>query len=132
MLEQNRGEINNELCRNTSNLTQTEDAHKKNTTQTIEKMCKMNSTKTTGSESMCSVMLILFSRHNNGIMILTFKNVHFAIFIITVTNRGNMEKGKKKMDSYWSKKEKSNDPIKNKVVGVCLLVRISTQLRTLT
>ena len=81
---------------------------------------------------MCSVMLIFFSRHNNGIMILTFKNVHFAIFIITVTNRGNMEKGKKKMDSYWSKKEKSNDPIKNKVVGVCLLVRISTQLRTLT
>ena len=94
MLEKNRGEINNELCRNTSNLTQTEDAHKKNTTQTIEKMCKMNSTKTTGSESMCSVMLIFFSRHNNGIMILTFKNVHFAIFIITVTNRGNMEKGK--------------------------------------
>ena len=81
---------------------------------------------------MCSVVLIFFSRHNNGIMILTFKNVHFVIFIITITNRGNMEKGKKKMDSYWSKKGKSNDPIQNKDVGVCLLVRISTQLRTLT
>jgi hypothetical protein len=55
-----------------------------------------------------------------------------VVFGDTITNRGNMEKGKKKMDSYWSKKGKSNDPIQNKDVGVCLLVRISTQLRTLT